>query len=96
MKIRLCHPFFSPPMAFNSSVRMKPSSTSMARVKMKLFSSKSEDEIFEFFTIYTWPSNSNVRIRVSSTFIDKAKVKPFSSKNKDEIFQLPFLLVKNN
>ena len=38
--------FFSLLMAFNSNAKMKSFSMFMARVRIKLFSSKSKDEIF--------------------------------------------------
>ncbi len=52
------------PMASTSNARMKPSSTFMDKVKMKLSSSKSENETFQLFTTYTWPSNKSVRMKL--------------------------------
>lgn len=66
---------FSPSVAFNSNVRMKPSSTSMDRAKIKPSS----------FSLLV-ASNSNARIQSFSISMNKIRMKLSSSKSKDTIF----------
>ena len=52
------------------------------KVKIKSFTSKNENVIFQFFNTYIYPPNNNARLKPFNTFIDKAKMKLFSSKSK--------------
>ena len=72
--------------ASNSSARMKSSSTSMAKAKMKHSSLKSEGLTFQFFNTCILLSNNSARMKPSSSSIDRARVKSSSSKNKDKTF----------
>lgn len=82
--------------ASNSSTRMKPSSMSVARTRVKLFSSMSKNEIFQLIITNRWPYNSSTNMKLSSNYFDRVRVKSFSFKSKDETFELSFLLIKND